>query len=112
MRQDQIKLLQDLQDKLIDSVLIEADPDNWPGKDVLPMDMTKEERGDRYWCKKNAAATLTLINKIDSFGVKGVPDDGNTQEDDNLDKDIARHEKAASEQLKRFEQRKKMKVVK
>lgn len=64
MRQDQFEKMQALSEKLTDAALVEADPDNWNGADLLPMQMTRETRGDRYWCKKNAVATLSLIARI------------------------------------------------
>lgn len=64
MRKDQLKQLESLQEKLIDVLLVEADPDNWPAAEKLPMDLTRDERGDRYWCKKNASASLSVLNKV------------------------------------------------
>lgn len=60
MREDQIERLQQLEESLVDVYLDEADPANWPGVGTAGDHMTKEERGDRYWCKKNAAATVML----------------------------------------------------
>ncbi|WP_206751605.1 hypothetical protein [Paraburkholderia sp. BL17N1] len=48
---------------MIDVYLDEADPANWPGVGTAGEHMTKEERGDRYWCKKNAAATVMLATE-------------------------------------------------
>lgn len=67
MRADQIARLKDLSEKLADVVLEEADPDLWPGSGVTPADMTQEERGNRYWCKKNAAATFALLERTQSL---------------------------------------------
>lgn len=53
-----------MNDKRTDTVLIETDPDNWPGAGKAIDKHTKQERGDRYWSKKNAAATLTLLTKM------------------------------------------------
>lgn len=64
MRQDQFDKLQSLSEKLTDVVLVEADPDHWPGSGWKPIELTKEQRGDRYWSKKNAVATLSLIGRI------------------------------------------------
>jgi|GEM_PF-6468564 len=51
-------------DKLTDVVLEEADPDTWPSAAKPPDKHTKQERGDRHWCKNNAAALLTLLVKV------------------------------------------------
>lgn len=118
MRDDQFEKLEALQEKLCDSIFTEADPDNWPGKDKLPMEMTKDERGDRYWCKKNAAATFTLLNKTLSIAffkgrsnVTPINDEATAPEDD-LDREIARAEREAKKQLAAFEKKKRFKVVK
>jgi hypothetical protein len=64
MRQDQFTKLQTLSEKLIDVAIDEADPANWPGSGWKPNELTKEQRGDRYWCKKNAVSTVSLIERI------------------------------------------------
>lgn len=120
MRDDQFDKLEALQEKLCDTIMTEADPANWPGGDKLPMEMTKDERGDRYWCKKNAAATFTLINKTLSLAVfknndSRIPIQGEAQPkapEDELDKEIARAEREAAKQLEAFEKKKRLKVVK
>lgn len=70
MRPDQIARLNDLAERLADSFLYEADPAEWPGDGMPPGELSQQERGDRYWCKKNAMATggvlrytLDLIGK-------------------------------------------------
>lgn len=57
MRPDQLQRLNDLAEKLADEFLIEADPAEWPGQGQPMADMKTQQRGDRYWCKKNAMAT-------------------------------------------------------
>ena len=117
MRDDQLKRLEAMQEKLIDALVVEMDPDVWPGafdekgNRKLPAELTQEERGDRYWCKKNAAATLTIITKVESLQsfrnryqvnseVESVEDDGA-----DMDKEIKRHEKNAEQLLKKFQSR-------
>jgi hypothetical protein len=63
MRNDQIERLRDLEERLIDVYLDEADPDNWPGVGSMGDQLTKEQRGDRYWEKKNAVATVMLAHE-------------------------------------------------
>jgi hypothetical protein len=48
-------------ERMADVFLTEADPDCWSGNGVLPCDMTKEERGNRHWDKKGAAATAVVM---------------------------------------------------
>lgn len=67
MRQDQYERLQQLEEGLTDIFIAEADPKRWPGADVEAAAMTKEDRGDRYWCKKNAFATLSLVQRISTL---------------------------------------------
>jgi hypothetical protein len=64
MRNDQFVRLTALSEKLTEVVLTEADPARWPGDGVELKDLTREDRGDRYWCKKNAAATLSLLTRV------------------------------------------------
>lgn len=67
MRLDQYAKLQDLAEKLTDAFIGEADPDKWPGAGLEPGQMDQQTRGDRYWCKKNAAATLSVIVRTTSL---------------------------------------------
>lgn len=64
MRADQIKRLEELQDKLVDIYLDEMQPENWP-QDV-PDDETKtmKARGNRVWHKKDANLTITHVIRI------------------------------------------------
>jgi len=63
MRPDQIERLAELEEKLIDIYLEEADPANWPGEGAMGPQLTKEQRGDRFWDKKNAIATVALAQE-------------------------------------------------
>lgn len=64
MRQDQYERMMALEEKLVDVFLDEANPEIWPGT-AIPVDQQdKMIRGDRYWHKKNAVATLALINRL------------------------------------------------
>lgn len=67
MRTDQYEKLQALSERLTDVFLDEADPDNWPGKGLDLQTMDKATRGDRYWSKKNAAATVMLLGRVHSL---------------------------------------------
>ena len=64
MRQDQFERLQALEERLTDTFLSEAEPDKWPGAGLDPGALDQQTRGDRYWCKKNAVATLSLIQRV------------------------------------------------
>lgn len=98
MRQDQIERLRTLAEKLADVVLEEADPDMWPGTGMPLADMTKDQRGDRFWCKKNAAATFALLQRTESVLNPTVPDGGPKPSAD-VEHDIAQAERMAAKAL-------------
>lgn len=116
MTDDQYQRLQALTEKLMNVFLAEADPDSWPGAGIKPNAMDKETRGNRYWCKKDAAATLTLnMRAITLIGViqRRTPDgelplsagdqgDGMEEAENSLDSDIARAEKQAEKLMEKM----------
>ncbi len=108
MRQDQYLRLQELTEKLTDAFIQEANPDKWPGAGLEVAAMNQQTRGDRYWSKKNAAATLTVIMKTTNLlgmvqmgGAEvGAPDgEKSAEEDAGLDAEIANAEKEAQRLL-------------
>lgn len=111
MRQDQFEKLQLLSEKLTDVFLTEASPDKWPGASVNPDSWDQQTRGDRYWMKKNAAATLSVIMKtvnlvgvIQQRGNVVQPEGDSVNDDDgNLDKEIANAEKEANKLLNKLQ---------
>lgn len=118
MRQDQYEKLQALTEKLTDVFLQEADPDKWPGHGIETGQMDQQTRGDRYWCKKNAAATLTVIMKTSNLvGViqqhsaagesSGAAVGDEKPEEDSLDAEIAAAEKEAAKLLDQVQKRSK-----
>lgn len=86
MRDDQITRLQALSESLGEVVIHEVDPANWPGAEKDPADLTQQERGDRYWSKKNAAATMTLLLKV--VNISGVLNKQKPGEDDGAGKEL------------------------
>lgn len=114
MRDDQYLKLQALNEKLIDAVIIEANPDAWPGDLTKLAAMSREERGDRYWCKKNAAATLSVIMKLTSItgmmertlrGTGPVPGDPAGTDETDLDKEMKAAEREARTALAKIQRR-------
>lgn len=117
MRDDQYQRLQALNEKLMDVFFFEAEPDNWPGGGLTPRDMDSQTRGDRYWCKKNAAATLSLclrtITVIDASR-RRLPDGLAAQKDetpdggeanDSVDKEIDAVEKEAARLMAKLQKK-------
>jgi len=102
MRDDQITRLQALSERLGEVVITEVDPHNWPGAEKVPADLTQQERGDRYWCKKNAAATMTLLVKVMSITghIQGGTLPAGASEED-LDSIQAKAEREATALLER-----------
>ncbi|WP_338576313.1 hypothetical protein V6L78_13195 [Pseudomonas canadensis] len=105
MRDDQITRLQALSESLGEVVIHEVDPANWPGGTKKPGELTQQERGDRYWSKKNAAATMTLLLKVVNItGVLGKQkpgkDDDAAQE---LDGELAAAEREAQSIIDRMQ---------
>lgn len=102
MRPDQIERLKSLSEGLADVVLDEANPENWPGTGKTMAELTREERGDRHWSKKNAAATMTLLVKVMSITghIQGGTLPSDTTEGD-LDAMQAKAEREATALLER-----------
>ena len=112
MRQDQFDKLQTLSEKLTDVVIVEADPDNWPGSGWKPVELTKEQRGDRYWSKKNAVATLSLIGRIHQLtaAIRLASNAGGgaaavTDAEDELEAEVAAADKEATKLLDELQRR-------
>ena len=100
MRPDQLQRIADLSEKLAEVVLEEADPDTWPGAGVPLAEMSNEQRGNRYWAKKNAAASFSLLERTTSLLTDAQDLRNNRPEDDNdMEKQIAAREKEAAKLL-------------
>lgn len=108
MRQDQFEALQKRGEQLVDVFLAESDPTKWPGHGLEPATMEKTTRGDRYWCKKDAVATLAcaqrIFNLVQVIRERSAPDlppgpDGETPVEDSLDKEVAAAEAEATKLL-------------
>jgi len=104
MRPDQLQRLQDLTEKLADRFLIEADPDEWPGSGTGPADLSQQERGDAYWCKKNAMATGGVLRYTLDLVKSHQSPTGNAdpvEQDADLDRKIKDAEKRAAAAVNR-----------
>lgn len=81
MREDQYLKLQQLEEKLLDVFISEADPSSWPGQGISLGAMDAKTRGDLYWVRKTAASALVLATKVQGVigyasGRSGSPDGG------------------------------------
>lgn len=104
MRQDQYERLQSLHEELADVFIGEADPKTWPGAGLAPTALDSQTRGDRYWSKKNAVATIALMMRI--TGLTALVQQAGTgtgaavtDENDQLDQDVKDAEKQAAKLL-------------
>jgi hypothetical protein len=119
VRQDQYEKLQSLEEQLLDVFFQEVEPTDWPGHGKKPRDMTQQERGDRYWVKKSAAATLALTQRVEILigrvqlagagTTPGQPVDGEGQDAEiaeatsSLDREIAAAEREAAELMRELQ---------
>lgn len=106
MREDQKIMLAELSEKLADVFLQEADPVNWSGAGKLPVDLTREERGDRKWDKQNAMATGGVLRYVmdvtKAAQDRAIDDDAEQAErDSDLDRQIREAEKRATSAMNR-----------
>lgn len=109
MRADQYERLQVLSEKLTDVFLAEANPDKWPGAGLDLANIDQQTRGDLYWTKKNAVATLSLVDRVNRLtgqiqeashgGTGGAAVGASANDDDGLDADIRQAEKEAAKLL-------------
>lgn len=105
MRPDQRVRLQELSEKLTDVVLDEADPTFWPGQGMHVGDMSQEERGDRYWCKKNATASIALLLRVQQV-IENTPEAlgrCTPLRDAEIDNEVKRAEKQAADLLAKLQ---------
>lgn len=64
MRNDQYIKLQALSEKLADAVILDADPEFWTATGIKANELTQEQRGDAYWCRKLASSSLSVLTKV------------------------------------------------
>ncbi|MFM2290171.1 MAG: hypothetical protein RL684_3314 [Pseudomonadota bacterium] len=112
MRDDQYVKFKHLADRLVDVVVDELNPDGWSGAGMTLSEMDKDTRGDRYWSKKNASQTLSILMKMHSLTrmveqMHMPANEGGAIEDTDaqLDKQIRSAEKQAEEIMRRVQAR-------
>lgn len=110
MRKDQFEKLQGMSEKLTDVILVEVDCDNWPGANLPIEEHDKTIRGDRYWCKKNAVATVALAIRISTLVDIGKKNNTNLvgnpaaikETEDDFDKEFKDIQKEATTLMKQL----------
>ncbi len=75
MRQDQFEKLQAIAERLADVVIIDADPATWAGAGLTSGTMTQQQRGDAYWSRKMAVATIGVMMRVETI-IGNVTADG------------------------------------
>lgn len=109
MRPEQIQKLTELEEQLVDVFAEECKPEEWPGmKD-------QQARGDRFWFKKNALATLAIVGRIQTV-LREIRVDGGTEQpgkgdpsrdldEESIEQEAARLEKQGVALLKKHAKR-------
>lgn len=106
MTPDQFEKLNALSEKLTDVLLFDADPENWVGVGIPASQLSREERGDAYWCRKVATASVSVLLRVNSIIDDRLSRTKPHQEDEaDLDKEIAAAEKEALKLLDRLHKR-------
>lgn len=107
MRQTQIERLAALSEQLSEVVIADCDPSNWVGAGRKPSELTAKERGDAFWCRKQANASVGLLLRIEQ-----LREDLAAADPDDFDAGVERQrmireaEAQAAEMLARWTQRK------
>lgn len=95
MKPDQLERLQAVASTIAEVFIVEADPANWSGHNQGLAEMDAETRGARYWDKKNAIQTGTLLARVLDL----------SRYDQNAGKGNAMKEDTAEKEIKQFEAR-------
>lgn len=107
MRPDQKERLEILRDSLLETAVVDADPQRWVGAGKAPIEMTQKERGDAYWCRKMAAATVSLLTKVNSIvnthSAASAASAGTPKDEDELDGELAAAEREAQAIIDRMQ---------
>lgn len=101
MREDQFRRLTDLSEKLTETVLRDADPDNWIGHGKTAAEMSKDERGDAVWCRKLAVQSLTVLGRVQHLLQNERDRGGRAPEEPDPEEEIRRAEQEAARLLER-----------
>jgi hypothetical protein len=106
MKPEQIDKLKALSERLTDVLLFDADPENWVGVGIPASQLSREERGDAYWCRRVATASVSVLMRVESLIADvGAKHPAFGDDEGDLDTEIAKAEKEAARLLKRLNNR-------
>lgn len=101
MTPNQTERLQDLKDRLVETVLSDADPQNWTANGVALSAMSQDERGDALWCRKTAVQSVSLLIRVQQLLEPKVTGAAPAADEPDPEADIKRAERAAADMLAR-----------
>jgi cell division septum initiation protein DivIVA len=100
MREDQRQRLKELQEKLADVFLDEADPDSWPGLGLPSAQLSADDRKERYLYKRAACETAMLLTRAQALaGEDAMGGEAKDERQSGIESDIGRMEKQAAKML-------------
>lgn len=105
MRDDQIERLKGLAEEIGEVFIEEADPRNWSGAGMVLSDMDKDQRGGRYFDKKNAIQTGTLLARVLDLAERDQRSVDMKVPEEDADAEIKQYEKKAKELLRGIQNR-------
>lgn len=108
MKPENLARIDALEDSLVDVLCDELNPEHWPGHGKRPQELDKEENSGRYFAKKAAQGTLTLLVKCESLrhysnnSAQKISDKSGT---DLIAESVAKAQKQADQLLDRYQQK-------
>ncbi|MFD1259793.1 hypothetical protein [Entomomonas asaccharolytica] len=66
----QLKKLQSLRNKLFEAMVFDTNPENWVAYAKPAKELSKQEKDEAAWCRRQAASSIALWEKIDKLIVQ------------------------------------------
>lgn len=67
MNSKQLKKLTALQAKLFEAMVFDTNPEHWVGHGKTVSELSKQEKDEASWCRRQAASSIALWEKIDKL---------------------------------------------
>lgn len=67
MTPEQLSKLRALRDKLFDAMLCDTNPEHWVGYGKSAEQLSKQEKDEASWCRRQASSSILLWEKIDKL---------------------------------------------